>query len=151
MGNIASSNDQQPITPVASIDLYCDGACPGNPGPGAIGVVIVDHASGTVLFQDGKTIGRATNNVAEYKAIMWGLEFAHRPYGASTVRVHSDSQVVIRQLSHEYKVNNENLQGLLEEVEILAESFDRVFYKEVPREHPMIRIADQEANKALGK
>jgi ribonuclease HI len=148
LGNTASSQGQRPITPVESIDLYCDGACRGNPGPAAVGVVFVDHASGTVLSQDGKPVGETTNNVAEYKAIIWGLELAAQ-LKATTVRVYSDSEVVIRQLTGEYKVKEDHLQELLDDVRVFAESFDRVFYKEVPREHPMIQLADQEANKAF--
>jgi ribonuclease HI len=150
MDNPVVGQEEHAMTPIANIDVYCDGACRGNPGPAAIGIVAVDHASGTVIFQDGKTIGQGTNNIAEYKAIIWGLESVEKRYKAvTTVRVYSDSQLVIRQLNHEWKVKDENLQYLLEEVEDLAENFGKVFYKEVPRKHPTIQLADQEANKAF--
>ena len=143
------SNPQHNTDSGVHIDLYCDGASRGNPGPAAVGIVFVDHASGKVLAKAFKAIGQATNNVAEYEAIRRALEAAYKAYKATTVRVYSDSQLVIRQLNHEWQVKNENLQSLLEEVEILAESFDKVMYLERPREHPMIQLADQGANEAL--
>jgi ribonuclease HI len=133
------------------LDLYCDGASRGNPGPAAIGIVVVDHDTDAVLAKTGKTIGEKTNNEAEYEAIKRGLTLAWKDYKASTVRVYSDSQLVIRQLTGQYKVKKEELQELLEEVEIHAEPFYKVFYKEVPREHPMIQLADKAANEALDK
>jgi ribonuclease HI len=133
------------------LDLYCDGASRGNPGPAAIGIVVVDHDTEAVLAKTGKTIGETTNNVAEYGAIVWGLELAEKRYKAGTVRVYSDSQLVIRQLTGEYKVKQDHLLELLEEVEVAAERFDHVFYKEVRRDHPMIQLADQAANWALDK
>jgi hypothetical protein len=70
------------------LDLYCDGASRGNPGPASVGIVVIDHASGAVLVNTGKPIGEATNNVAEYEAIKWGLAPAEKRYKASTVRVY---------------------------------------------------------------
>ena len=77
------------------IDLYCDGASRGNPGPASVGIVVVDHDTDAVLAKTGKTIGEKTNNVAEYEAIKRGLTLAWKDYKANIVRVYSDSQLVI--------------------------------------------------------
>jgi ribonuclease HI len=116
-----------------------------------VGIVVVDHASGKVVVKTCKAIGEATNNVDEYDAIRRALMLAAKRYKATTVRVYSDSQLVIKQLKHEWQVKKPHLQDLLEEVEVLAKPFCKVTYVKVPREHPMIQLADKAANEALDK
>src|SRR5579859_3399005 len=90
--------------------LHVDGGARGNPGPAAIGVVLSDPA-GDVVATFSDTIGEATNNVAEYRALLRGLELAAE-HGAREVRVINDSELVARQLTGAYKVKHAAMQEL---------------------------------------
>src|SRR5689334_18347540 len=95
--------------------VHVDGGARGNPGPAAIGAVVTaadDDAA--VLAERGEYIGEATNNVAEYRALLLGLELA-RSVGADEVDVVNDSELVARQIGGEYKVRNAGLKPLYEE------------------------------------
>jgi ribonuclease HI len=91
-----------------------DGGARGNPGPAAIGVVVSD-SEGTVLEELGEPIGIATNNVAEYRALLRGIETA-RSLGADELEIIGDSELVARQLSGAYRVKNAALKPLYQEV-----------------------------------
>ena len=87
-----------------------DGGARGNPGPAAIGVVIRD-GEGNVLQDLGETIGEATNNVAEYKALIRGIELA-RELGADELQIHGDSELVVKQMLGQYKVKHPDMKPL---------------------------------------
>jgi len=121
-----------------------DGASRGNPGNAAIGVVVLQD--GVPLRAFGETIGVATNNVAEYRAFLRGLEEADS-LGARVVRVQSDSELLVRQLSGRYKVRSTALVPLHRRALAAMRRFDRVQIVHVPRE--LNAAADALANQAL--
>ena len=125
--------------------LSTDGGARGNPGPAAFGYVL-ETEDGTVLAAHGETIGVATNNVAEYRALVEGLRKA-RELQVDEVEVVSDSELLVRQMSGDYKVKNEALRRLYEEATELADGFEKVTYTAVRREHN--ELADRLVNEAL--
>jgi ribonuclease HI len=125
--------------------LSTDGGARGNPGPAAYGYVL-EAEDGTVLAAHGEAIGEATNNVAEYRALVAGLQKALE-LGVDQLDVVSDSQLLVRQMSGEYKVKSEALRTLSGEAAALARQLKRVTYRSVPREHN--ELADRLVNEAL--
>ena len=95
------------------VTVHVDGGARGNPGPAAVGAVVTGP-DGDVLAEEGRGIGRATNNVAEYRAVQLGLELASG-LGGREVEVVNDSELVARQISGQYKVKNAALRPLYEE------------------------------------
>lgn len=112
--------------------LWTDGGARGNPGPAGIGVVLTD-AAGEVVAEIAEFIGEATNNQAEYRALIAGLERA-RVLGARTIEVRMDSELVVRQLNGEYKVKNENMKPLYTQALHLLKTFVRYTIAHVRRE-----------------
>ena len=127
------------------VRLSTDGGARGNPGPAAYGYVL-EGEDGTVLAARGETIGIATNNVAEYSALIAGLEKALE-LAASEVEVVSDSELMVKQMRGEYRVKNEALRELSLEAARLARRIGRVSYTAVRREHN--ELADRLVNDAL--
>jgi len=127
--------------------LRCDGGSRGNPGPGAFGFVLSDP-EGREREAKGEYLGTVTNNVAEYRALIAGLEAAGR-HGARSVRVVMDSELVIRQMTGEYRVKNEGLKPLHAEARRKAAAFADVSYQSVGREAN--ERADRLVNEALDK
>ena len=125
--------------------LSTDGGARGNPGPAAFGYML-ETEDGTVLAAHGETIGVATNNVAEYRALVAGLEKALE-LAVDEVDVVSDSELLVRQMTGQYKVKNEALRKLSLEAAALARQLGRVTYRSVPREHN--ELADRLVNEAL--
>ena len=125
--------------------LSTDGGSRGNPGPAAYGFVL-EAEDGTVLDARGKAIGVATNNVAEYRALVAGLERA-RDLGVDSLEVVSDSELLVKQMRGEYKVKNAALRELSLEATRLAREVGKVTYTSVRREHN--ELADSLVNKAL--
>jgi ribonuclease HI len=125
--------------------LSTDGGARGNPGPAAYGYVL-EAPDGTVLDARGETIGVATNNVAEYSALIAGLEKAAE-LGVDELEVVSDSELLVRQMTGEYKVKNEALQELNADASALARRVGKVRYTSVRREHN--ELADRLVNEAL--
>jgi len=125
--------------------LSTDGGARGNPGPAAYGFVI-EAEDGTVLAAEGKAIGIATNNVAEYSALIAGLERAVE-LSVSELEVVSDSELLVKQMTGEYRVKNEALKELSLEASRLARRLGKVSYTAVRREHN--ELADQLVNEAL--
>lgn len=113
------------------VRLYTDGACSGNPGPAGIGYVIVTPA-GDELAAVGAAIGHATNNIAEYTALLRGLQHC-ATLGVDKVEVVSDSELMVRQLLGRYKVKNPALGELFNQVRALAGQFGKVTYRHVLR------------------
>jgi probable phosphoglycerate mutase len=127
--------------------LSTDGGARGNPGPAAYGYVL-EASDGTVLDARGEAIGVATNNVAEYRALLAGLERAAE-LGVDELEVVSDSELLVKQMRGEYKVKNAALRELWEEAGRLARRLDRVEYTAVRREHN--ELADALVNEALDR
>jgi ribonuclease HI len=127
--------------------LFTDGGSRGNPGPAAYAFVL-EAEDGTVLDARGAAIGVATNNVAEYAALVAGLERAVEA-GVSELEVVSDSELVVKQMRGEYKVKNRALQELCLEASRLAGGIHRVTYTAVRREHN--ELADSLVNEALDR
>jgi probable phosphoglycerate mutase len=125
--------------------LSTDGGARGNPGPAAYGYVL-ETDDGTVLAAHGETIGVATNNVAEYRALVAGLEKAVE-LGVDEVEVVSDSELLVKQMRGEYKVKNAALRELSEEAAGVARRLRSVSYTAVRREHN--ELADRLVNEAL--
>jgi ribonuclease HI len=127
--------------------LSTDGGARGNPGPAAYGYVL-EAEDGTVLDARGETIGVATNNVAEYRALIAGLEKAVE-LGIDELEVVSDSELLVKQMQGEYRVKNEALRELNDEANSLERKLGRVRYKAVRREHN--ELADKLVNEALDR
>jgi ribonuclease HI len=125
--------------------LSTDGGARGNPGPAAYAYVL-EAEDGTVLDARGEAIGVATNNVAEYRALVEGLRKAGE-IGVSEVVVVSDSELVVKQMRGEYKVKNAALRELSIEAGRLARQLGKVTYTAVRREHN--ELADRLVNEAL--
>ena len=127
--------------------LYTDGGSRGNPGPAASAFVL-EAEDGTVLDARGDTIGVATNNVAEYRALLAGLERAVE-VGVDELEVVSDSELLVKQMRGEYKVKNAALRELSLEAARLARAIGKVSYRAVRREHN--ELADRLVNEALDR
>jgi ribonuclease HI len=125
--------------------LSTDGGARGNPGPAAYGYVL-ETEDGTVLAAHGETIGVATNNVAEYTALVEGLRKAAE-LGVEELEVVSDSELLVNQMRGSYKVKNETLKELWRQAMRVATVFDKVTYSAVRREHN--ELADRLVNEAL--
>jgi ribonuclease HI len=110
-----------------------DGGARGNPGPAAIGAVVQD-AGGDVLEERGERIGKATNNVAEYRALLLGIERA-RELGANELELVGDSELIVRQVKGEYKVKDATLRELHGEVQRALRPFESWSIRHVRREH----------------
>jgi ribonuclease HI len=125
--------------------LFTDGGARGNPGPAALGYVI-EAEDGTVLEARGEPIGVATNNVAEYRALVAGLAKALE-LGATELEVISDSELLVKQMRGEYRVKNRGLVPLSVEATDLARRIGSVRYTSVRREKN--ELADRLVNEAL--
>jgi probable phosphoglycerate mutase len=125
--------------------LFTDGGARGNPGPAAYGFVL-EAEDGTVLAAEGAAIGVATNNVAEYRALIAGLERAVE-LSVPELEVVSDSELLVKQMTGEYRVKNEALRELSLDAARLARQLGKVSYTAVRREHN--ELADRLVNEAL--
>lgn len=135
----------QKTSAAESVVLFVDGACRGNPGPASAGVVIRSE-SGEVLAELSEFIGPATNNIAEYLSLIFGLEQS-AIMGARRVLAHTDSELMARQFSGEYQVREPQIKILQKIIKRLARSFESCQVRHIPREQN--RDADRLANAAL--
>jgi ribonuclease HI len=126
------------------VELYIDGAARGNPGPAACGVLI--RHEGEDLLERAEYLGRTTNNVAEYKGLLLGLKLAQQ-LGATHVAIHSDSELLVRQIQGRYKVKAAHLRPLYREARKALEALRGFTIQHVPRAEN--RAADGLANQAL--
>jgi len=126
--------------------LFFDGACRGNPGPMAIGAVLLEN--GKKIRELSKKIGRGTNNIAEWSALIEGLKLAIS-HGCRELEVRGDSQLIIRQISGQYRVNSPNLIPLYNETRKLCVNFEKLSFKWVQREENS--YTDALSNMALDK
>ena len=127
--------------------MFTDGASRGNPGEAGIGVLIEDE-SGHIVKKLARYLGKATNNQAEYTALIYGLKAAAE-LGAGEVSVFADSELVVKQMKGEYKVKNADLQEKHGEAKRVAAGFKKVNYTYIPREKN--KEADALANEAIDK
>ncbi|MDD5726424.1 MAG: ribonuclease HI family protein [Patescibacteria group bacterium] len=132
-----------------NIQVFTDGGARGNPGPAGIGVVIVDRDSGKKLEEHSVYLGKTTNNQAEYRAAILGLERAIA-LDAHSVELVADSELIIKQARGEYKVKNADLAKRFLELKNLETKLGaRVQYRHVKREHN--KRADALANQAMDR
>lgn len=129
----------------AASTLRTDGGARGNPGPAGAGIVL-EAADGSLIAQGGRFLGVATNNVAEYQAIIWGLETAVE-LGVRRLTVLCDSELVVRQLTGVYRVKNANLRPLFLRAVSLLKQFESCEVRHVRREENA--VADALVNEAI--
>jgi len=124
--------------------LFFDGACRGNPGPMGIGVVLLEN--GKKVKEISKRLGKGTNNIAEWSALIEGLKMAlaHR---CRELEVRGDSQLIIRQITGQYRVKSENLIPLYNEANRLSGNFEKIKFKWVKRDKNA--FTDALSNRAL--
>jgi len=127
------------------LSLFTDGACRGNPGNGGAGAVLVGK-SGEVVSTAKKFLGHCTNNIAEYEALILGLEEALE-YGATAISIYLDSELLVRQIQGVYRVKNSTLKPLMADVRTLLDRFDTWQVAHVPR--CVNAVADKLANEAI--
>lgn len=133
--------------------IHTDGGSRGNPGPAAIGVVI-EKEGGGLKKEYGEFLGQATNNEAEYQAVIFALKklkqlAGKKEAGEAKVEIHVDSELLARQINGEYKVSDEKIQKLFLELWNLKLDFGEVTIKHIPREDN--KGADRMVNYALDK
>lgn len=130
-----------------TITVQFDGGSRGNPGPAGIGVVLRSE-DGTPLITLGRFIGRATNNVAEYRALITGLEKALE-LGAKRICVRGDSELIVRQMLGQYRVKNADLKDLYDEAQVLYRQFEHARIEHNYRDKNT--LADKLANLAMDR
>ena len=133
--------------------IHTDGGSRGNPGPAAVGVVI-KKSGGGMKHEYGEFLGRATNNEAEYQAVIFALKKLKQLAGKeeakkATIEFHVDSELLVRQLGGQYKIMDDKIQKLFLEIWNLKLDFGEVTFKHVPREKN--KEADRMVNYALDK
>jgi broad specificity phosphatase PhoE/ribonuclease HI len=126
--------------------VEADGGSRGNPGPAGYGAVVRDAATGNVLAERRESLGRTTNNVAEYRGLIAGLRAAAELGGAS-VLVRMDSKLVVEQMAGRWQVKHEGLRPLAREAAALRDGFAEIAFEWVPRERN--KHADRLANEAM--
>ncbi|MGH7194241.1 MAG: ribonuclease HI family protein, partial [Candidatus Saccharimonadales bacterium] len=130
-----------------TLTIEFDGGSRGNPGPAGIGVVL-RAGDGTPLVTLGRFIGRATNNVAEYRALITGLEKA-KELGAKKINIRGDSELIIKQMRGEYRVKNPDMKVLYDQAQHLYHQFDEARIEHNYRHKNM--LADRLANLAMDR
>jgi ribonuclease HI len=133
------------LTPDGALQIHIDGASRGNPGEAAFGVFVADDTGRPIAELYGY-LGRATNNVAEYQALLHALRYA-LGRGARQVRVFSDSELVVKQIDGRYRVKHPDMQPLHGEAKALLRKFEKASVSHVRREQN--KDADRLANRAL--
>ncbi|MEK7509033.1 MAG: ribonuclease HI family protein [Patescibacteria group bacterium] len=127
--------------------IYTDGGARGNPGPAAAGVVIKNE-DGKILAEFGKYLDEATNNQAEYQALVLALEKA-KEMGGTEIQCLADSELMVKQLNHQYKVRDANLAPLFLKVWNLSTNFKKISFHHIPREKN--KEADKQVNDTLDR
>ena len=130
---------------IIKVVIHSDGASRNNPGPAAIGATIKDE-QGRLLATISRSIGRATNNQAEYRAVIAALEKAIK-LGARQIELNLDSELVVKQVTGRYRVKNEALKPLFDRVKKLLGSLEGFSIRHIPRQQN--QEADRLANNAL--
>jgi len=131
------------------VQTNSDGGARGNPGPGAIGVIV--RREGEILTRYSGMIGsQVTNNLAEYEALIKALELV-KDMGEADIECYLDSELVVKQLLGEYRVRDTKLTPLFLKVQKLIDGFDKVIFNHVSREDPFQQLADELLNDELAK
>lgn len=133
--------------PYKKLTIYTDGGARGNPGPAGIGAVILDEQE-SIVAEISEYIGQATNNQAEYKALIAGLTKA-KELGGADIEVFLDSELAVKQLNREYRVKDKALAPLFVEAYNISLGFKKIIFKHIPREKN--KLADRLVNLALDK
>ena len=134
---------------MTGLKTYTDGGSRGNPGPAAIAAIITDE-NGKMLASRSEFIGIATNNVAEYRAVLKALQMAHK-FKPDSVHSILDSKLVASQLEGRYKIKKAHLRELFEMVKQAEKGLGKVRYEHVRREDSRIQVADRMLNEMLDK
>jgi len=142
---VVAAADGTKLKNLISCKLFTDGASRGNPGQAGAGAVLLDD-DGQELVTRAKYLGRCTNNVAEYKALILGLRSA-REIGCSRLEVFMDSELIVRQITGRYKVKNATLKPLFTEAQELLKQFRHVIVTHIPRAENA--RADELANRGI--
>jgi ribonuclease HI len=143
-GNVTVNRQVTKTSNSKELIIFTDGGSRGNPGPAGIGVAIYENE--TLIGQIGEYIGETTNNIAEYKALIRGLEECQR-LGVLRVRAYADSELLVKQINGQYKVKNEGLIPLFHEIQFLKVGFDRFEISHIAREKN--KVADALANEGM--
>lgn len=128
-----------------SLVIYCDGGARGNPGPAAYGFVV--KAGGKIIKQEGRSLGIATNNFAEYTAVISALKWLVQDYKGEDLNFFLDSQLAVSQLAGLYKIKSANIRNLVFEIKTQESKFGQVKYNYIPRDKN--KEADKLVNLAL--
>jgi len=134
-------------TKTSVLHIFTDGGSRKNPGPSAIGIVIFDDNKNKIA-EYKECIGECTNNQAEYKAVIKGLELA-AAHCRKKIKCYLDSELVVRHLNGSYRLKNEKLLELFYTIKTREKAFEDVSYNQVNRIHPQIKQADKLVNDAL--
>lgn len=129
--------------------IYSDGGARGNPGPAAIGIILLDEAK-NIITKKNDYLGVSTNNRAEYTGVIRGLELASQ-YTNNEVVFTIDSELVVKQLTGRYKVRDKLLKLMYKKVKSLITKFKKVSFRHEPRTNDYISIADELVNENLDK
>lgn len=146
LDNDLDTETEQPEAIGGSLHLFTDGGSRGNPGQAAIGCVLEDPSRGETLREHYECIGIQTNNVAEYRALIEGLKIA-KHYHPNNLLCNLDSELIVKQLSGEYKVRMPALLPYYQEIQELRASFPEISFRHIPRGDNY--RADALVNKAL--
>jgi ribonuclease HI len=147
LGQELSVDDEIKTTLLTEVDIYTDGGSRGNPGPSACSYVMLD-CNKKVIRNDGIYLGIATNNQAEYQAVLHAVKAAIE-IGAKNIHIFADSLLVVNQMNGIYKIKNQELIPIHNEVKQLIKQLNRATFTHIPRE--MNRVADEQVNNILDK
>jgi len=132
---------------IDSIQVFSDGGCRGNPGPGAIGVFVTD-VNNSPLFEYSECIGNTTNNRAEYKAAIKGLDIAAK-FTRGRALIFCDSELVVNHMNGTWRLKDDELRKLFYEVKQVSQAFKEVIFQHVKRTNQNIKKADRILNNAF--
>ncbi|MFP4633374.1 MAG: ribonuclease HI family protein [Candidatus Aenigmatarchaeota archaeon] len=128
------------------VEIYTDGASRGNPGPASYAFLILEN--GEEIERKSGYIGKTTNNRAEYTAVVEALKKANE-LGKKEVKLYSDSNLLVRQLSGDWKVKSDEIRKLYDKTKKLMKNFEGVEFVQVPRENKRTKIVDGMCNEVL--
>lgn len=131
-----------------TINIYTDGASRGNPGPAAAAFIFLHENK--IIYQKSFYLGNTTNNSAEYQAIFNALKDAQK-FTHDIIKLHSDSQLIIRQLNNVYRVKSKRLLPYYKKIQKLIKNFSNISFVHVPRTDKYIQKCDRLANQALNE
>jgi len=132
---------------IEEIKLFSDGGCRGNPGPGAIALLILDRAN-QELHKHAECIGHTTNNRAEYNALIRGLDLCAK-YTRRRVCCFIDSQLVVNHMNGTWRLKNDELRSLFHKVKEHEQVFQEVIYQHIERTNPYMKKVDRLLNEAF--